>query len=52
MEQAISGRDVAIVSSGDSGIYGMVGLVYEILQAKGWRREDPPDIEAVPGSHP
>ncbi|MBI5042329.1 MAG: precorrin-3B C(17)-methyltransferase [Nitrospirae bacterium] len=29
---ALSGRKVAVVSSGDSGIYGMAGLVLELLQ--------------------
>jgi precorrin-3B C17-methyltransferase len=31
IELAASGRVVALVSSGDPGIYGMAGLVYEIL---------------------
>lgn len=41
-----AGRRVAFVSSGDSGVYGMAGLVGEIL------REEPAeslDIEVVPG---
>lgn len=46
---AISGREVAIVSSGDPGIYGMAGLIYEILRERGWKRDDPLDIEVVPG---
>lgn len=29
-EQAVNGLSVALVSSGDSGIYGMAGLMYEI----------------------
>ncbi len=43
---AREGKRVAFVSSGDSGIYGMAGLVGEIL------RDQPgimPDIEVVPG---
>ena len=44
VEAAVSGRDVAMVCSGDSGIYGMAGLIYEVAQ------EYPPiDIEVVPG---
>ena len=44
VEAAVSGKDVAMVCSGDSGIYGMAGLVYEGAQ------EYPPiDIEVVPG---
>lgn len=31
IELAASGRVVALVSSGDPGIYGMAGLIYEIL---------------------
>ena len=44
VEAAVSGRDVAMVCSGDSGIYGMAGLIYEVAQ------EYPPiEIEVVPG---
>ena len=44
VEAAVSGRDVAMVCTGDSGIYGMAGLIYEVAQ------EYPPiDIEVVPG---
>lgn len=31
VEAAISGKNVAMVSSGDAGIYGMAGLIYEVL---------------------
>ena len=37
IELAISGKKVAVVSSGDSGIYGMAGLVLELLQGSGVR---------------
>ena len=44
VEAAVSGRDVAMVCAGDSGIYGMAGLIYEVAQ------EYPPiEIEVVPG---
>ena len=44
VEAAVSGRDVVMVCSGDSGIYGMAGLIYEVAQ------EYPPiEIEVVPG---
>jgi precorrin-3B C17-methyltransferase len=48
---AEKGRIVSVVSSGDPGIYGMVGLIYEILAQKGWNREDNNSIhvECVPG---
>ncbi len=32
IDLALAGRKVAVVSSGDSGIYGMAGLVLELLQ--------------------
>ncbi|MBI5048420.1 MAG: precorrin-3B C(17)-methyltransferase [Deltaproteobacteria bacterium] len=32
IELALQGKKVAVVSSGDSGIYGMAGLVLELLQ--------------------
>lgn len=43
---AQQGKKVAVVSSGDSGVYGMAGLVYEVLEQNGW---DPanPDVEVV-----
>ncbi|MEM4275838.1 MAG: SAM-dependent methyltransferase, partial [Candidatus Nitrosocaldaceae archaeon] len=37
---AKEGKVVSLVSSGDPGIYGMAGLVYEILAEKGWKRDD------------
>ena len=47
---AKEGKRVAVVSSGDSGVYGMAGLVYEVLEKAGW---DPlnPDVELkiIPG---
>lgn len=46
---AESGKIVSLVSSGDPGIYGMVGLIYEILAEKGWSKEDGIYIECVPG---
>lgn len=46
VETAISGKNVAMVSSGDAGIYGMAGLVYEVL-------EEYPDadveVKVIPG---
>jgi len=35
IEQALSGKSCAIVSSGDPGIYAMAGLVFETCQLKG-----------------
>ena len=31
VEAAMSGKKVAVISSGDAGIYGMAGLIYEVL---------------------
>lgn len=42
------GLSVAVVSSGDCGIYGMAGLVLEQLQATGWDGETP-SVEVYPG---
>ena len=44
LELARSGKTVAMVCSGDSGIYGMAALVYEL---RGEARE--PEIQVVPG---
>lgn len=34
LENAASGRNVVLVCSGDAGIYGMAGLVYEMIAAE------------------
>ncbi|MGN8230005.1 precorrin-3B C(17)-methyltransferase [Paenibacillus polymyxa] len=49
VRQAERGKKVAVISSGDAGVYGMAGLVYEVLMQKGWRREDGVEVEVVPG---
>jgi len=48
---AEKGKIVSVVSSGDPGIYGMVGLIYEILAEKGWVKggNNSIDVECVPG---
>ncbi len=45
IEDAMTGKDVAIVSSGDSGIYGMAGIVYQLAD----EMEADIDIDTVPG---
>jgi precorrin-3B C17-methyltransferase len=35
IEKALEGKDVALVSSGDAGIYGMAGLVLELCKESG-----------------
>jgi cobalt-precorrin 5A hydrolase/precorrin-3B C17-methyltransferase len=42
------GLTVAVVSSGDCGIYGMAGLVLECLAAQGWDGNTPA-VEVCPG---
>ncbi len=42
------GLTVAVVSSGDCGIYGMAGLVLEQLRAQGWDGKTP-KVEVFPG---
>ncbi|MDI3328125.1 MAG: precorrin-3B C(17)-methyltransferase [Alicyclobacillaceae bacterium] len=49
VRHARSGRTVAVVSSGDAGIYGMAGLIYEVLMEQGWKPGDDPEVEVVPG---
>ena len=46
---AENGKVVSLVSSGDPGIYGMVGLIYEILAEKGWSKDAGIYVECVPG---
>ena len=44
LDMAWEGKDVAMVCSGDSGIYGMAALIYEL------RGESPdPEIQVIPG---
>lgn len=42
------GLTVAVISSGDCGIYGMAGLVLEQLQAQGWNGKTP-NVQVFPG---
>ena len=46
---AEKGKVVSLVSSGDPGIYGMIGLIYEILAQKGWDRGTGIYVECIPG---
>ncbi len=49
IELAKSGKIVSLVSSGDPGIYGMAGLIYEMLAEEGWDRKKGLYVEIVPG---
>ena len=45
---AYDGHTVAVISSGDAGIYGMAGPVFRVLTDQDWDGESPP-VEVVPG---
>jgi len=47
LDRAGAGERVAIVSSGDAGIYGMAGLVLEMCAAQGLRVAPPGEAAAV-----
>jgi precorrin-3B C17-methyltransferase len=50
IERAQKGDRVALVSSGDVGIYGMAGLVFEILSEMKWDPETSEfSVEVIPG---
>ncbi|WP_269632928.1 precorrin-3B C(17)-methyltransferase [Pelomonas sp. BJYL3] len=50
LEAARQGKTVALISSGDAGVYGMAGPTYEVLFQAGWTPEDPVEVEIVPGA--
>ena len=45
LEKALEGNDVALVSSGDSGIYGMAGVMLEVMETSGQTIP----VEVIPG---
>ncbi|WOT06783.1 precorrin-3B C(17)-methyltransferase [Shewanella youngdeokensis] len=49
VEKALAGERVAVVSSGDAGIYAMGSLVYEMLAFYDWKPTDPLEVVMVPG---
>lgn len=50
VELAREGHTVAVVSSGDAGVYGMAGLIFEVLQEQGWKPSpDEVSVEVIPG---
>jgi precorrin-3B C17-methyltransferase len=50
LDRARKGRKVAIVSSGDAGVYGMAGPTFEVLFDAGWTPESAIEVEIVPGA--
>jgi len=49
VDRAREGAKVVIISSGDAGVYGMAGLVFQVLQELGWHRGDSPELRLIPG---
>ncbi len=49
VERARAGGKVALISSGDAGVYGMAGLVFQVLRDMGWKRGDSPELHIIPG---
>lgn len=49
VKQAEAGNIVSVISSGDAGVYGMAGLVYEVLIEQGWTEKTGIAVEVVPG---
>ncbi len=49
-DQAKIGKNVALISSGDIGVYGMAGPTYEVLLQSGWTPDSEIKVEIVPGS--
>jgi precorrin-3B C17-methyltransferase len=50
LEAARAGRKVALISSGDAGVYGMAGPTFEVLFQAGWTPESEVQVEIVPGA--
>lgn len=49
IQSALEGKIVSIICSGDPGIYGMAGLVFELLRKQYGDTVPDMDIEVVPG---
>ena len=49
VEKAQAGKNIAIISSGDAGVYGMCSLVFQVLMQQGWKKGMNPNIEVIPG---
>jgi precorrin-3B C17-methyltransferase len=49
IDLAYSGKAVALISSGDVGIYGMAGLAFELLKGMDWDPDRDISVEVVPG---
>ncbi|MDF9844232.1 MULTISPECIES: precorrin-3B C(17)-methyltransferase [unclassified Paenibacillus] len=49
VRRAEAGQTIAVISSGDAGVYGMAGLVYEVLMERGWSPSSGVQVEVIPG---
>ena len=49
IEMAGEGSRVTLISSGDAGVYGMAGLVFQVLKEQGWTKDANPELRIVPG---
>lgn len=47
IELTLAGQDVAIISSGDSGVYGMAGIIYQLAQGQALQVVVVPGITAA-----
>jgi precorrin-3B C17-methyltransferase len=50
LDRAREGKKVALISSGDAGVYGMAGPTYEVLFQAGWTPESDVEVEVIPGA--
>jgi len=50
LERARQGKKVALISSGDAGVYGMAGPTFEVLFQAGWTPESDIQVEIIPGA--
>lgn len=52
IDQALAGRHVALISSGDAGIYGMAGLAFDLCRERQCRVAAPADDSETPVENP
>jgi len=50
LDRAKQGKKVALISSGDAGVYGMAGPTFEVLFQAGWTPDSDIEVEIVPGA--
>lgn len=50
LAHARQGKKVALISSGDAGVYGMAGPTFEVLFEAGWTPDSDIEVEVIPGA--